>query len=148
LLGHDETDRGQYDRLLEPLAVTGCALLVRRHACEQLGGFDEAFFAYLDDADLCLRARRAGLHVAAVPSARVRHDRAPPPRLHHAGPNPLWLLALHAPQPAWRARLRSARVLSGYLAYALRGDPSGAAERIAAVRRGARDYTGNKMGPM
>ena len=155
LLGHDEIDRGQHDHAPEPLAVTGCALLVRRDACEQLGGFDETFFAYLEDADLCLRARRAGLRVAAVPSARVRHDRAPatqgrqsPSSLYYACRNHLVLLALHAPQPPWRSRLRSARVLAGYLAFALRGDPSGARARIAAVRRGARDYARGVMGPL
>jgi hypothetical protein len=155
LLGHDEIDRGQYDQAREPLAVTGCALLVRRDACEQLGGFDETFFAYLEDADLCLRARRAGLRVVAVPSARVQHDRAPatrgrqsPSSLYYACRNHLVLLALHAPQPPWRSRLRSARVLARYLAFALRGDPSGAAARIAAVRHGARDYTLGIMGPL
>jgi GT2 family glycosyltransferase len=147
LLGHDEIDRGQYDQVREPLAVTGCALLVRADACRHLGGFEESYFAYLEDADLCLRARAAGLRVAAVPRARVRHDRAPatrgrqsPASLYYACRNHLVLLAVHAPQPAWRSRLRSAAVLARYLAFALRGDPAGAAQRVAAVRRGARDY--------
>jgi GT2 family glycosyltransferase len=82
LLGHDEVDRGQYDALaVEPLAVTGCALLVSRAACAQLGGFEEAYYAYFEDIDFCLRARLAGLPLAVVPAARVRHDRLPA----HAG---------------------------------------------------------------
>ena len=153
LLGHDEIDRGQYDNVREPLAVTGCALLARRDACERLHGFEESYFAYLEDADLCLRARAAGLPVAAVPTARVRHDRAPatrgrqsPSSLYYASRNHLVLLAIHAPQPAWRSRLRSAAVLARYVAFALRGDPAGAAARVAAVRRGARDYARGVMG--
>jgi GT2 family glycosyltransferase len=153
LLGHDEVDRGQYDHLREPLAVTGCALLLRADACRHLDGFDESYFAYLEDADLCLRARAAGLPVAFVPRARVRHDRAPathgrqsPSSLYYACRNHLVLLAAHAPQPAWRSRLRSAAVLARYLAFALRGDPAGAADRIAAVRRGARDYAAGVTG--
>ena len=78
LIGHDEVDRGQYDAVaVEPLAVAGCALLVSRRACETLGGFDEAYFSYCEDIDLCLRARQAELPVALVPAARVRHDRPP-----------------------------------------------------------------------
>jgi GT2 family glycosyltransferase len=153
LLGHDEVDRGQYDHVREPLAVTGCAMLVRRDACERLGGFNEAYFAYLEDVDLCLRARAASLPVAAVPSARVRHDRPAAARgrqstasLYYACRNHLVLLARHAPQAPWRSRLRAAEVLARYLAFALRGDLAGAAARLASVRRGARDYTAGVMG--
>lgn len=153
LRGHDELDRGQHDDLREPLAVTGCALLVRRDACERLGGFDESYFAYLEDADLCLRARAAGLRVAAVPQARVRHDRAPatrgrqsPSSLYYATRNHLALLAAHARGPQWRARLRNARVVAGYLAFALRGDRRGLAARLAAVRRGAGDFARGRRG--
>jgi len=154
LLGHDEVDRGQYDRVREPLAVTGCALLLRRDACERLRGFDEAYFNYMEDADLCLRARAAGLAVAAVPGARVLHDRPPATRgrqstssLYYSCRNHLVLLALHGPQPLWRTRLRSAAVLARYVAFALRGNPMGALARMAAVRRGARDYAAGIMGP-
>jgi GT2 family glycosyltransferase len=154
LLGHDEIDRGQYDHVREPLAVTGCAMLVRRDACEYLAGFNERYFAYLEDADFCLRARAWGLRVAAVPGARVGHDRAPatrgrqsPSSLYYACRNHLALLAAHAPQSPSRSRARSARVLAGYVAFALRGDPRGAATRLAAVRRGALDYMRGTMGP-
>src|SRR5262249_47324593 len=105
LLGHDEVDRGQYDRVREPLAVTGCALLVRRDACERLGGSDAISFAYPEDADFCLRARAAGFRLAVVAPARVRHDRAPATSgrqstssLYYACRNHLRVLATHAPQ--------------------------------------------------
>jgi GT2 family glycosyltransferase len=155
LLGHDEIDRGQYDQVREPLAVTGCALLVRRDACERLGGFDASYFAYLEDADFCLRARAAGLRLAVVAGARVRHDRPPATSgrqstssLYYACRNHLRVLATHAPQAGWRSRLRAAQVVARYVAFALRGAPSGAAQRVAAVRRGARDYLAGISGPM
>lgn len=154
LLGHDEPDRGQFDAHTEPLAVTGCALLVSRRACAALGGFEEAYFAYFEDADLCLRARLAGLPVAAVPAARVRHDRAPthagrqsPDSLFYSVRNHLVLLALFGPCAPWLSRLRGSRVLARYLAFAaLRGDRAGARERIAAVLDGYRAYAAGRMG--
>ncbi|MGD9765273.1 MAG: hypothetical protein AB7V27_16360 [Candidatus Binatia bacterium] len=52
-------------------------MLVSRGAAARLHGFDEACFAYLEDADFCLRARAAGLRFCFAAQARVLHDRAP-----------------------------------------------------------------------
>ena len=57
----------------EPDWVSGSCLLARRRALEQVGGFDEGFFLYEEDADLCLRLRRAGWRVLFTPAATVRH---------------------------------------------------------------------------
>ena len=70
--GHGEPDRGQYD---EPGAVASpCAgaALYRRRALDEVGVFDEAFFAYLEDADWGLRAQLAGGR-----AARCRRGRLP-----------------------------------------------------------------------
>lgn len=53
--------------------LTFCAVLVRREAWESVGPLDEEFFAYGEDADWCLRARRAGRTLVHCPAARVRH---------------------------------------------------------------------------
>jgi N-acetylglucosaminyl-diphospho-decaprenol L-rhamnosyltransferase len=53
--------------------VSGACFLARRRALEELGGFDETYFMYAEDADLCWRARRAGWGVAYVPGAVVTH---------------------------------------------------------------------------
>ena len=53
--------------------LQGSALLVRRDAFEQVGGFDESFFMYGEDADLCARLRGAGWEVELYPSARFVH---------------------------------------------------------------------------
>jgi GT2 family glycosyltransferase len=53
--------------------VAGTHLLVRRQAWDQVGGFDEAFFMYMEDVDLCWRLHRAGWRVGYEPGARVRH---------------------------------------------------------------------------
>jgi GT2 family glycosyltransferase len=68
-------DQGQFDRMEEVLWPDGCAAMYRREMLEQIGGFDEDFFAYGDDAELGLRARIAGWSCLYVPGAVVRHHR-------------------------------------------------------------------------
>jgi N-acetylglucosaminyl-diphospho-decaprenol L-rhamnosyltransferase len=53
--------------------VSGACFLARRSAWEELGGFDEAYFMYAEDVDLCWRAHRAGWRVGFEPAARVAH---------------------------------------------------------------------------
>lgn len=53
--------------------VSGSCFLARREAWDQLGGFDEAYFMYAEDVDLCWRAARAGWRVGFEPAARVLH---------------------------------------------------------------------------
>ncbi len=73
--GTGELDLGQYDAMEEVLWPDGCAAMYRRAMLEQIGGFDEDFFAYGDDAELGLRARIAGWRCLYVPEAVVRHHR-------------------------------------------------------------------------
>jgi N-acetylglucosaminyl-diphospho-decaprenol L-rhamnosyltransferase len=53
--------------------VSGACLLVRRACFDQLGGFDQRYFMYLEDVDLSWRAHRAGWEVAYEPAGRVVH---------------------------------------------------------------------------
>ena len=53
----------------------GCAAMYRREMLDEIGGFDEDFFAYADDAELGLRARIAGWKCLYMPMAVVRHHR-------------------------------------------------------------------------
>lgn len=73
--GTGELDNGQYDRMEEVLWPDGCAAMYRRAMLDQIGGFDEDFFAYADDAELGLRARIAGWKCLYAPQAVVRHHR-------------------------------------------------------------------------
>jgi GT2 family glycosyltransferase len=71
--GRLERDRGQYDVMREALFPSGCAALYRRRVLDEVGLFDEDFFAYADDVDLGLRARLAGWGCTYVPAAKVYH---------------------------------------------------------------------------
>ncbi len=53
--------------------VSGAFFVVRRQAFEELGGFDESYFMYAEDIDLCWRAHQAGWKVLYVPAAVVTH---------------------------------------------------------------------------
>lgn len=53
--------------------VSGACMVVRRDAFERLGGFDERFFMYYEDADLCFRARQSGLQILFCPKAVAFH---------------------------------------------------------------------------
>jgi GT2 family glycosyltransferase len=73
--GSGELDEGQYDRVEEILWPDGCAAMYRRAMLDEIGGFDEEFFAYADDAELGLRAQIAGWKCLYIPGAVVRHHR-------------------------------------------------------------------------
>jgi N-acetylglucosaminyl-diphospho-decaprenol L-rhamnosyltransferase len=53
--------------------VSGVAMLVRREAFEQVGGFDPEFHMYFEDVDLCRRLRAKNWDIVRVPEARVVH---------------------------------------------------------------------------
>ena len=53
--------------------VSGSCFLARRSALEELGGFDEAYFMYAEDMDLCWRAHDAGWGVGFAGTAEVTH---------------------------------------------------------------------------
>jgi len=57
----------------EPAWVSASCLLARRATREAVGGFDEGFFLYEEDVDLCVRVRRAGWRIVFTPAAEVVH---------------------------------------------------------------------------
>jgi GT2 family glycosyltransferase len=63
----------RHSREHEPDWVSGACLMARRSALEAVGGLDEGFFLYEEDADLCRRIRAAGFRVVFTPEAVVRH---------------------------------------------------------------------------
>jgi N-acetylglucosaminyl-diphospho-decaprenol L-rhamnosyltransferase len=54
--------------------VSGSAMLLRREALDEVGTFDEGYFMYVEDVDLCTRLRRAGWTVLFSPELEVVHQ--------------------------------------------------------------------------
>jgi len=72
-IGWGQPDQGQYDRASYVGSIPGAALLIRRKTFFELGGFDSAYFAYLEDAALCWKAWLAGYEVWYDPAAVAYH---------------------------------------------------------------------------
>ena len=74
----------------QPDWIAGMFMLLRRDAFAAVGGFDEGYFMYYEDVDLCARLRAAGLRVEVDPAAGAVHDarrasrRSPRHMLWHA----------------------------------------------------------------
>ena len=89
----------------EVFGACGGAALYRRSLWEQLGGFDEDFFMYLEDVDLAWRARAAGWRCLYVPAARVYHAHSASAiegsafKDYLKARNKVWLIAKNYPWP-------------------------------------------------
>ncbi len=68
-----EPDTGKYACVEEVFAGCGASLLLKRGMLAEVGIFDDAFFMYYEDTDLCWRARLLGWTVLYAPDAIVRH---------------------------------------------------------------------------
>ena len=61
------------DAIVHPDWVAGMFMLFRREVFDKLGGFDERYFLYYEDVDLCARLTLQGYQVALCPDAKVVH---------------------------------------------------------------------------
>lgn len=68
-----ETDNGQYDLPIEVFWATGACLMVQTKVYQAVGGLDEAFFAHMEEIDLCWRMQLAGYRLWCVPQSHVYH---------------------------------------------------------------------------
>ena len=68
-----EQDDGQYDDEVDVFWATGASLCIRRDVYHATGGLDEAFFAHMEEIDLCWRLKNGGYTLKVVPSSVVYH---------------------------------------------------------------------------
>lgn len=68
-----EKDHGQYDSITDIFWATGACLFIRRAAYINAGGLDAAFFAHMEEIDLCWRIHLKGERIVAIPQSTVYH---------------------------------------------------------------------------
>ena len=68
-----EEDLGQYDDQAQVFWASGACMAIRTSVFKDLGGFDERFFAHMEEIDLCWRAQLAGHQIWYVPTSTVYH---------------------------------------------------------------------------
>lgn len=95
LLDWDHADLAKVDW------VSGACFVARRDAWDAVGGFDPAYFMYMEDVDLCWRMGHAGWAIAYEPSARALHVQGVSADRH-----PYRMLAAHH-RSMWRFARRS-----------------------------------------
>ena len=71
--GRVEQDHGQYDTIAEIDWTTGACMCARTSVYKECGGLDAAFFAHMEEIDLCWRMRNKGWKLACVPQSVVYH---------------------------------------------------------------------------
>lgn len=141
-LGAARRDPGQAEPTCEVFGPGGAAALYRRTMLDDVGSFDEDFFAYLEDADLAWRAQLAGWRCLYVPAARVYHrhsatsGRSSPFKAYHLGRNKWWTIVKNYPSPQvwWNLPLIVGRELLATLYYLLSGNRAALRGRLDALR--------------
>lgn len=73
IFGNVEKDNGQYDSRAELFWTSGACMMVRAAAFNECGGFDDDFFAHMEEIDLCWRFGHKGYRLACIPDSVVYH---------------------------------------------------------------------------
>lgn len=68
-----EEDEGQYDNPESIAWASGAALVIRRDLFQNLGGFDQDYFAHHEEIDLCWRLRNCGYKIGVEPTSKIFH---------------------------------------------------------------------------
>ena len=71
--GVDEVDKRQYDQSSQTDFATGCCMAIRSEVFKKIGLFDREYFLYLEDMDLCQRAKKAGFEILYSPKGHLWH---------------------------------------------------------------------------
>jgi GT2 family glycosyltransferase len=95
-LGRDVEDAAYQDSEKEVDFITGCALMIKKEVINKIGLLDERFFAFYEDSDWCLRAKKAGYKIIYVPFGGVWHIKSATAGKiffgEEKGKNILWLI--------------------------------------------------------
>jgi GT2 family glycosyltransferase len=152
-LGKNEQDIGQYEIPSQVEWISGCAIMVRREAIEQVGMLDQTYFMYWEETEWCIRLARAGWKIFMTPEAKIWHkgvqrDYQPTPSFTYYGTrNHLLTLAKH--RAPFRAKvytwLQYCRTL---LSWSIRPKWRAKREHRNAMWKGMTDFLHRRSGPM
>lgn len=108
--------------------VEGCGMLFRRTALEAVGGFDERYFLYFEDTDICVRTRNAGFKTIVHTKSTMDHamsqttGEGSPLREYYLVRNGLLFFSIHGKQHGSHPRRFAASKLIIGLRYMIRGE--------------------------
>ena len=125
-----EKDLGQYDKNESVFWATGACMFVRNEVFKKLGGFDEFFFAHMEEIDLCWRIQRAGYSINAIGNSHVFHlgggtlNKLSPRKTFLNFRNNLLLLTKNHPKKKFIIRMFQKLILDGLagVKFLLEGD--------------------------
>ncbi len=114
IFSHTETDHGQYNDTRQIFWATGACLFIKAEVFKKTGGFDESFFAHMEEIDLCWRLNRAGYKIYYQGESKVYHvgggtlSSSNPKKTFYNFRNGLSLLVKHLPlrQLLWKLPVR------------------------------------------
>lgn len=149
IFGTTEKDEGQYNEVCDIFWATGACMMIRSEIFRKAGGFDEDFFAHMEEIDLCWRINSRGFKIVCVPQSVVYHvgggtlNMESPRKTYLNFRNNLLMLYKNVPQTEL-SRVMNIRLFFDYLA-ALQLFLTGKKENALAVFNARRDFL--KMKP-
>jgi GT2 family glycosyltransferase len=134
LLGERELNLARYGQVSECDWTSGSFMFARAATLEQSGGFDEQFFLFSEETDLCWRIRWDGWRIVHLPDVTIRHHEQ-----EHGANTRLWAQSAYARLQFARKNLSHPRLYRAALAlrYGLRLCLYSLPGRREAARRGA-----------
>lgn len=137
-----EQDRGQYDDVVPIFWTTGACMAIRSKVFHKMGGFDEKFFAHMEEIDLCWRIHNAGYKVYYYGRSHVYHvgggtlPKSNPRKTYLNFRNGLSMLYKNSSSAEliWKLPLRIALDLVASLQFFLNGSKEDAAAVIKAIK--------------
>ncbi|MGE0090512.1 MAG: glycosyltransferase family 2 protein [Bacteroidales bacterium] len=119
ILGTVENDKGQYNDIRDIFWATGACMVVRADLFKNFNGFDDDFFAHMEEIDLCWRFKNAGYRILYCPYSTIYHvgggtlPNNNPFKLYLNYRNNLFLLYKNLPEKKFKRTLITRMMLDG-----------------------------------
>lgn len=122
ILNNIEPDNNQYNNSIEIFWASGACLFIKSRIFHEAGGFDDDFFAHMEEIDLCWRIKNLGYKIYCYPCSQVYHvgggtlPNETPSKLFLNFRNSLWLLLKNLPAKKLYQVLLIRKILDGLAA--------------------------------